>query len=577
MAVPARITIGSTTEEPEEALLFGLVKRGDGSWVIPDSFAGIAGAILDREAFLAEFPPKARTIKAIQHACTWFAYKMDDKDAKRPFMEHWMLASAKVEKGNLYSLPPMVMQEFDKFIDIDAADLHDLLLRFTLENEKLLQKQLRLDAAEMWAFSKAIELFSTPDPIIMDLLCASTKFFVKTAELPDRSVIIDHVLAHPAFTPAPSARLLNHRFSEHENYQYCTYQLNVGFVARQYVYAIFSPAPAFEHADWNAILDLPGITIRLTWFQGDLLNVWGLSRTYVGMFNVPAAAMDRFLAVFAAMRDGGMFAACEVHVLEDFMPAVNYNTYVPEPGNPRFTFDPVRDDPALFFAQHIDYTSALAEAQGFLARWDREDIGKLKKFIDKLTSTFSVKRARYDSWYSILAQVAEVGDQVVMRWLKLLSKDTRFLVPDPRAAYIFNPAVPFFTRVMALARSSMTVAERRDLATRFPISTSARTRSPDGEARTAWYFYVPQGQVEQAIDHVARVEPGARVAIDIFMPLVMGRYLSAAWYDGKGYDQVLPYLDAYADGAAKLAAGKMTVQQYRQSCYLPMQARVQSL
>lgn len=576
---PARIEIGTVGRLPQGIVDFGIVKEG-GAWIIPEQFASIATLILSREAYLAGFPEKARASKSIQHACTWFAYKdIDDKALKRKFFNQWMVASMQSGSKDVYAQPPVLMQEYDKVIETSPAELHDMLLKFTNENERLLQHQLRIDVAETWGLAKAIESLPTPDPLTIAILHACGKIFVDTAELPKRTDVIDYIAEHPLFM-AFTSKKIDKEFALAKKLFYCQYQFDASWIGKKYVHLVFTPSKTFANFDWNTMLSIPGVFIRLNWYQGDLLgDARGKSRSAIAWFLLPSTAVEPFVAFVDTMHMVGMFTAHDVLVGTDILPTVNYNTYVVDATKPCFTIDPIKDEPDLFISNIVEQGRSPADASAFLETLMQNDFKRIRALIDKLNSSFSIKEGRHDSWYQTIAEIAGIHERTATHWLNLLTRERAVLVPEPRSTYYFHASIPVAIRLEFFTRATMSTGERRVLAKAFPATSSVKTRSVNDEDVIIWNVLVPRGKSEAAIDFITSIEPSARVAMHFAnLQQAFGTLHSLLhWFDGTGYDQIIPFITTCTATLPRLATADMTTTQFRHACHDPAQVALEAI
>jgi len=340
------------------------------------------------------------------------------------------------------------------------------------------------------------------------------------------------------------------------------------------------PARGFAQLDWNAIFSIPGVFIRLNWCQGDLLGESrGVARTGIGYFLLPSAAVVPFIDFVHAMRRAGMFEAHAILVGADMVPTANYNTYIPSAVKPGFVIDPVRDDPALFFTREIELARTPAEASACLASIVQNGLGKMRAFIDKLNSFFSIKEGRHDSWYQTLAEIAGIHERTAARWLDLVTRTRALGVPEPRTTYYFHPRIPVATRLILLTRATMCAGERSAMARLFPATASVKARRVDGEDAILWHVLVPPGQAEAAIDLLASTEPDARAAMHVAsVQNTFGTLHSVLhWFDGEGYDQLVPFIESCTAAVPGLAGGAITVPQFRHTCHDPAQAALNAI
>lgn len=576
---PLRIKIGTVERLPQGIVDFGIVKE-DNAWIIPEQFTSIATPILAREAYLAGFPKKARASKSIQHACAWFAYMdIDNKALKRKFFDLWMIASMQSGSKDVYAQPPVLMQEYDKVIETSPAELHDMLLKFTNENERLLQHQLRIDVAETWGLAKAIELLPTPDPLTIAILHACGKIFVDTAELPKRTDVIEYIVEHPLFI-AVTSKKIDKEFAPAKKLFYCQYQFDASWIGKKYVLLAFTPSKAYANFDWNTMLSIPGVFIRLNWYQGDLLGYTrGMSRSAIAWFLLPSNAVEPFVAFVDAMRKAGMFTAHDVLVNTDVLPTVNYNTYVVDATKPCFTIDPIKDEPDLFISNVVEQGRSPADASAFLEILVQNDFRRIGALIDKLNSSFSIKEGRHDSWYQTIAEIAGIHERTAMHWLNLLTREHAVLVPEPRNVYYFHAVIPVAIRLEFFTRATMSTSERRALAKAFPATSSAKTRSVNSEDVIIWNVLVPRGKSEAAIDFITSIEPSAHVAMHFAnLQQIFGTLHSLLhWFDGTGYDQIIPFINTCTATLPRLATAAMTTTQFRHACHDPAQAALDSI
>ncbi|HME53394.1 MAG TPA: hypothetical protein VKM55_14315 [Candidatus Lokiarchaeia archaeon] len=577
MDPPSSIEIGPVKLNPLGSINFGITKD-DGTWIIPEQYESVAVPILAREAYLAGFPEKARASKSIQHACNWFAFKeIKDKTMKRKFLDWWLIASQQGEASNdIYALPPVLMQEFDKCIGAPAAELHDLLLRFTNENERLLKHQLRIDVAETWGLAKSIEYLPSPDPTTIAILHASASMFMETAELPGKKAILDYIDVHPFFGAIPRSRI-DKEFPRAQGLFHCQYQFDASWIGKKYVLLVFMPSPRFKDLDWGTMFSIPGVFVRLNWYQGDMLGEsQGMPRTAIAWFMLPNDAVDSFVDLVRVMHQSGMFAAHDVLVDADVMAAVNYNTYVVDEARPRFTIDPIKDEPGLFLSRVIERKG---DSAAFLAKFMQDNPAKMRAFIDKLASSFSIKAGRHDSWYQVIAEIAGIHERTAARWLDLLTWQHPVLVPEPRTTYYFHSTIPVTARLEFTTRSTMTAREQQTLAKAFPATSRVGGRSIDRKDSAIWNVLVPPGQVEAAIDLVSGIEPSARIALHVAnLHDTFGTMHSLLhWFDGTGYDQLTPFIEACTAAVPGLASGTITTAQFRHACHDPAQVALDDI
>ena len=570
---PDRIEIGAVDDLPQGNIDFGIVKT-DGTWTIPEQYASVAEPILSREAYLAGFPDKARASKSIQHACNWFAFKeIADGKLKRKFYDLWMVASMQGGSNDVYAQPPVLMLEYDKAIETSAVELHEMLLRFTNDNERLLQHQFRIDVAETWGLAKAIEALPTPDPVTMAILHGCGSIFLATAELPQRQDVITYITEHPLFASIPATRITK-EFARATRLFYCQYQFDVSWIGKKFVHLAFTPSPRFAGFDWNALFSIPGAFVRLNWYQGDLLGeARGGARSAIAWFLLPASAVGPFIELVQAMHGAGMFAAHDVLVGTDILITTNYNTYIGDSTRPRFTIDPVRDDPELFLSNSVELAKTPAEASVFLETVVQNRFDQMRRFIDRLNSSFTIIEGRHDAWYQTLAKIAGVNDKKAAKWVELLTRENPVLIPEARTNYLFHPTIPVAIRMAFFTPSLMNTGDRLALARAFPMSSSVKARAVNDEDVLIWNVLVPQGQVEAAIDCITSAEPSARVAMHFAnLQQTFGTLHSLLqWFDGTGYEQLNSIIETCKGNVGGFASGSMSAAQFRRACHDPAQ------
>ncbi len=574
---PQAIVIGG--EAPDLTIDFGLVKE-PGLWRVPERFEDLVEPLLLREAYRAGFPAKTVKAPSMVHACNWFAWKsIADKGLRKRFMDTWIEASKTETKSAYpYTLPPVWIQEIDKAMDVDPGELHGLLVRYAAENERLLGKQLRYDAAELWAFNKAIEQLAVPEPTIIELLYAHTDSFLKRGELPGRNWLIERVSSSPQFGPAPSTRKLGELFPLFSNIAFLTFQSNISLVNKRYLYLIFSPAPKYTNIDWEAIFHFPGLLLSVYKIQGPLCEVENETGTsYEVRFIVPATALDPLLDFLAKLASYGFFSSHHVYIYADGLMTVNFNSYIPDPSSPAFTINPIRQETNLFLSKKIDFSTAPNGAARFLSCIVNEGRRGMSAFIDKVCSAFSVSMARHDSWLPSLAKLAGISPVVAKRWLDLILHQHEFIVPEPRCSYLFNPHVPAFSRLLFLTPANISSTDRSRLAAVFPSSFSSLMRGIKTPDQMLWRAHIPRNQLYPTMRLLHELSPESRPAIIVNNPLVKIGMSVLGWFDGNGFDSVTAAIDRFTSAVPRLASGEYNVSKYQNATSKPMEELYRSL
>ncbi len=574
---PAAIDIGG--EAPAAfSVDFGIVKDA-GGWHIPEKFRDMAEPVLLREAYRAGLPDKTAKTPAMVHTCNWFAWKsIEDKVAQKKFYDMW-LAASKVEKPDaaVYSLPPAWIKEIDKGMDIDPRELHGLLVRYSAENERLLGKQLRYDAAEQWAFHKAIELAPVPEPPVFDLLYAFTARDIETKEVPARQWLIDRVVAAPRFAASYTAARVTAAFPAFSNLCWAGRQTDLSLVGHRYVYLLFTPSQRSSNIDWDALLHVPGMYLGLFKTQGALLQGGEVGQSYVARFSIPSAALEAMLEYFSALAANGFFTSHHAYFLGESWFTVNYNCYVPNPSAPAFVVGPLRDEPDLLQRVVVSYSSTPARSAEFLARMVAEGLREVRAFIDKATSPFSLNAARYDSWLATMANEARVSPEVARRWLDLLVNEYGYLISDPRNTYLFNLHASPLTRLSIITRANLASSDRARMVALFPASASATLRGIRTPDVTFWNAYVPPGQLERAMRLVYQLAPEARPSVVLDTPLVRLGYKNFGWFDGDGFARAIDAIQRYTAAVPRVAKGDWTLSQFQREVTRPVEESFNSI
>ncbi|NMC04379.1 MAG: hypothetical protein GYA24_04165 [Candidatus Lokiarchaeota archaeon] len=566
---PRAITIGGAP--PGITIDFGVVKE-DGSWRIPEAFADLAGPLLRREAFRAGLPEKAARSTGWVHACNWFAWKsIPDAALQKKFYRLWLAASEAAEpRADKYKLPPALIREFDKALDVDPRELHELLVRYSAENERLLGKQLRYDAAEQWAFHKAMELAPVPRPAVVELLLASSQLSMQAPGPPSREAIVEQALRNGRFTASPSANMFKDAFPTFSNIAFVALQLDISMIGKRYVYAFITPSPRASKLDWEALLRFPGMAFGIDQVQGAIEPGEGMHPTVFARFAVPTTALDAIAEYFTALEDCGLAASIEAYHATDAWFTVNYNCYVPHPASPAFTIDPIRADPSLFISQPIDLSISPARSKAFLDTIAREDVAGIHRFVRKAGSPFSFDAGRHDSWLTTLASQARTSCVVARRWHDLLAIQHRFLVPDPRNTYIFMTHVPVMTHLSLAIPGQVPAAARSRFLASFPASISSALGGVHVPDTTLIKVFVPRKQLHGAIQMAYREFPGARPYMELAARMPIAGYDPLAWFDGTGYAGAVSAIQKYTSAIPNVAKGAWSTARFVQEVERPL-------
>jgi hypothetical protein len=574
--VPSAFVIGG--DAPALSVDFGIVKEG-GVWRIPESFRGMVEPVLLREAYRAGFPAKTAKAPSMVHACNWFAWKsIDDKAIQKRFFDTWLAASA-AEKPTeaVYSLPPAWLREIDKSMDIDPRELHGLLVRYSAENERLLGKQLRYDAAEQWAFHKAIELAPVPGPAVIELLYAFSAQYLEIREPPARQWLIDKVVAAPRFANSHTAARISAAFPAFSNLSFAGKQVDVSLTGHRYMEVIFTLSESSSNIDWGALLNIPGMSLGLFKTQGAVMQGGEVGQSYLAPFSVPSVAIDAMFEYLSTLAATGIFVSYHAYIIGDGWWTVNYNCYVPHLSSPMFLVNPVRDEPDLFLRSMINYSSTPERAAMFMACVVAEGYKQIRAFVDKATSPFSLNAARYDSWLATMANEARVSSDVARRWLDLLDEEYKYLISDPRSTYLFTPRIGAMTRVAIIMRGNLTSSDRARMAALFPSSYSASLRGVRIPDVTLWMAFAPQGQLERTMHLVYQLAPEARPSVVIDNPLVRFAYHNIGWFDGTGYARAVDAIQRYTAAIPRVARGEWTIMQFQRDVTRPVEESFNSI
>ncbi len=574
---PPAVVIGGGA--PDLAIDFGIVKESQ-RWCVPASFRDMAEPVLLREAFLAGFPPKTAKSPSMVHACNWFAWKsIKDKATRKKFFDTWLAASVSERPSiTLYSQPPAWIQEIDKALDIEPRELHELLRRFSSENERLLGTELRYDAVEFWAFNKAMERLSLPEPTLVELLFAHTAHFLKNCELPSKGYTFEQAISRPRFGNPPTMNQLSQSYPAFVNFTYLAIQANISLIKKRYVYFFFVPAPEFKGLDWDVLFRIPGMFLTVHECQGSLmLEDEGIGRVCLARYIVPMGSIEKLLEFLSALATHGFFSSHREYVCSDGFFTVNFNSYVPYKMQPAFTIDPIRKDPDLLLSTMLEYNASPQDADDFLSCVVKEGTKEIRAFIDKAYSSFSISMARHDSWLSSMARMANVSQITAKRWLDLLTNQSKFLVPEPRCSYLFNPLVPAFSRLIFMMQTNITATERTRLAAMFPSSFSTTLRGIKTQDLIYWLVYVPRGQLNRVIRLVNETVPGFNMALIIKNPLVKIGMTTLGWFDGKGYDNATAAIQQYTNAVPLLARGEYSLSMYQNRVTRPIEEIYSSL
>jgi hypothetical protein len=568
---PPAIVIGG--DAPCLAIDFGIVKEGR-RWRVPTSFRDMAEPVLLREAFRAGFHAKTAKAPSMVHACNWFAWKsVKDKATRKKFFDTWLAACVSERPAiTLYSQPAAWIQEIDKALDIEPRELHELLRRFSSENERLLGKELRYDAVEFWAFNKAIERLSLPEPTLIELLYAHTAHFLKNCDIPSKGHTFEQVTSRPRFGSPPPMNQLSQFYPAFVNFTYMGIQANISLIKKRYVYFFFVPAPEFRNLDWYVLFRIPGMFLTVHECQGGLmLGGEGIGQVCLARYIVPMDSIEMLLEFLSALAAHGFFSSHRAYVCSDGLFTVNFNSYVPYKMQPAFTIDPIRKDPDLLLSTMLEYNADPRDADDFLSCVVKEGTKEIRAFIDKAYSSFSVSMARHDSWLSSMARIANVSPITAKRWLDLLTNQFKFLVPEPRCSYLFNPLVPAFSRLIFMTQTNMTATERTRLASMFPSSFSTTLRGIKTQDLVYWLVYVPRRQLNHVIRLVNEVAPGFNMALIIKNPLVKIGMTTLGWFDGKGYDKATAAIQLYTNAVPLLARGDYSLSEYQNRVTRPIE------
>ncbi len=572
--MPSTIVVGG--DAPELGVDFGIVKE-NGEWRIPEPFRDMAEPILLREAYRAGLPAKTAKAPAMVHTCNWFAWKsIDDKVVQKKFFDTW-LAAARAEKPHepVYNLAPAWIREIDRAMDIDPRELHGLLVRYSAENERLLGKQLRYDAAEQWAFHKAMELVPVPEPVVYDLLYNFLVQQLGTHELPARQWLIERAVASPRFAASYTTKQVSDAFRAFTGASFVSKQLDVSLTGYRYAFVFFTPSARPTAIDWDALLHVPAIYVGLYTLQGSTMRGGEDGRSFIARFCVPPTAMDALLEYFSALAAHGFIATYHVYVCSDGLWTANFNCYVPHPSAPSLVVGPARDEPDLFLRSQIEYSSPPARAAAFMARVVAEGYKQIRAFLDKVTSPFMLTAARYDSWLSTLASEARISPDVARRWLGLLVDEYRYVYPDPRNSYAFNLSTSPLTRLCITTRGNITPADRTRMCMLFPGTYSAMLRGAKTPDATIFNTVVPHGQLERSVRLVGQIAPEARASVIVATPLVRLGFRNFAWFDGDGFSQAITAIERYTRAVPRLAS-EWTFGQFRRNVTEPVEAALNS-
>ena len=570
---PPSITIGG--DGPGLSIDFGIVKgEAGGRWRVPEPFRDLAAPVLLREAYRAGFPPKTARAPSMVHACNWLAWKsIEDKALQKRFFDTWLAASAAERPGaTVYTLPPAFIKEMDKVLDVDPRELHELLVRYSAENERLLGKQLRYDAAEQWAYHKAIEHAPVPSPAVMDLLHAFAAAQAATRDVPARQWLIDRALAVPRFAPGYTATQIEDAWAAFTKFACIGRQPDVSMTGHRYVYVYFTPAPRHASADWGSLLRIPGMSLGHSRLQGGPLDGGETGTTHVARYGIPVDALDALFDFFSTLSRAGAFVTHRIYILGDAMYTVNYNCYVPAPEGPALVLAPLRDEQDLFLCTVLRFSCPPGRRARFMAWVAGEGLRAVREFTSKACSPFVLSAARYDSWLAGMAAEARVTPAVARRWLDALVKEHAYLVPDPRCTYLFNAQVGALTRLHVLAKGgNKTGSGRARIAKLFPSTFTSWLRGARVADELACVALVPRGQLERASRLVHEALPGARLAIDMGSPSTQFGYKAMGWLDGTGTSRAAPAIDALAVAARRVVTGEWPLSQYLRDAVQPVE------
>jgi hypothetical protein len=213
----------------------------------------------------------------------------------------------------------------------------------------------------------------------------------------------------------------------------------------------------------------------------------------------------------------------------------------------------------------------------FLARVVAEGRKEIQAFADKAVSPFTLNATRYDSWLATMASEAHVSQSIARRWLDLLTHEYRYLSPEPRIAWMFNPNVGAMSRLFILTRGNHTSSDRVKMAAMFPASFSALLRGIRTPDMTFWLAFVPRGQLERSINIAYRIAPEARFAIAIESPLGRIGYKSMCWFDGSGCGRAVDAIQRYTAAVPRVARGEWSIAKFQAEVTRPVEDILNSI
>jgi hypothetical protein len=567
--VPASIEIGGDAGQ-DGGSSWG-IEKGSGHWRIPEQYRDLAIPLLDREAFLTGFTGKGAA-KNMGDICSWCAWRgIEDKAVKKRFFDQWLALSIQQNKRiTLYNQPPVLIQEFDKTLDLDPLELHDMLLRFANESERLLGKQLRYDASEQYAFTRAVQLSPVPRPVFMDLLLAHVNIFMETARMPARADVIATALGHRRFSPNATERRLDAEFQSCSNHAYTAFQLNQSLLNNRIIYILHDNPPRSAFLG-EVLLNLPGMYVSTFHSSGNMIDP--RNPTCISRLILPGAALDGVLDYIGTLQSHHLVNQCKCFVLEDARASVNFNTYIAGKHEQFFTIAPISRDPSLVKTSHVDLHANDEKSSAFIQFIERERKNNIDMIIDKMISPFTFAMARQDSWISSMARTAGVSEKVASNVVDAVTREYSFAIPDPRAFYHVNPQVPAFTRVFFLSRGVVSSLERDALHQVFPAMFSMTCRGAHGaDDATMFTAYIPRGELERAVSLVTKMLPGVRTNKIISSMLFKTGYRTLGWLrDGK-YDGASRAVDMFTAAVPKLASGEWSAAQFQKNVIVPAKA-----